>query len=76
MFSDYKRWKNQIANPPTGGGKPPQDKPFYPIFDELNAEDCRINGIAQETEHDSEFGKYYTINRAKQSQIIKALTRI
>jgi hypothetical protein len=48
MFAEYKRWKASIANPPTGGGRPPQDKPFFPIFEELNSEDCRITGIGDE----------------------------
>jgi len=46
MFGAYKKYKAQLAIPPTGGGRMPVKKPFFDLFDDLLASDCRIDGIS------------------------------
>lgn len=43
----YKKYRHQLQNPPTGGGKPVPIKAYFGVFDELLADDCRLDGVIQ-----------------------------
>ncbi|KAL3069505.1 hypothetical protein niasHT_033891 [Heterodera trifolii] len=47
MLKQYKNYMTETKNPPTGGGKPLERKPFFEIFDRFMADDSRIAGICE-----------------------------
>lgn len=46
MIRDYKDFKRQTTNPPTGGGKKPLEKRFFHQLDQHMKDDTRISGIS------------------------------
>jgi hypothetical protein len=47
MFADYKKWRAETENPPTGGGRKPPYKPFFSLFEEFMSDDPRIHGVTE-----------------------------
>lgn len=47
MLTEYKAYRNQLKNPPTGNNKEKalKDRTFFKLFDELMSDDVRVVGI-------------------------------
>lgn len=47
MLKEYKAYKNELKNPPTGNNQKlkSKDRNFFAIFDELMSDDVRVTGI-------------------------------
>lgn len=44
MFKEYKAYKNELKNPPTGNKKQSKDRKFFGVFEDLMSEDVRVDG--------------------------------
>lgn len=56
MLQEYKAYRNELKNPPTGNKKEKssKDRAFFTIFNELMSEDVRVVGIGN-----AETGMFY-----------------